>query len=372
MADLYIGLISGTSVDGVDAVLAEFGDRECRIARAQTTPYPSELAERVRSLIETPTTSLAALGALDVAVGRFFAACAAALIRSAALMPAEVAAIGLHGQTIYHSPAGPEPFTLQIGDPNYVAAALGVPTVADFRRLDMALGGQGAPMVPAFHEWLFGSSDELRIILNIGGIANVTVLGPGEPALGFDTGPGNALLDQWVLRCRGERFDRDGAWSAAGSSDRRLLQILLEEPYFDLPAPKSTGRELFHLGWLEQRLALLPERPSEENVQATLAELTARSIADALRRLGHHGERLIVCGGGAYNRDLLGRLERLTGHTVETSAALGLAPDWVEGAAFAWLARARLLGVPGNVPNVTGARQPAVLGGLYYAGTSDP
>lgn len=371
MVECYLGMISGTSVDGVDAVIAEFADRECRVVVARTTPYPPALAERVHALIETPVVSLAELGAVDVAVGRFFAECASALVREADLHPSKISAVGTHGQTIFHGPEGSEPFTLQIGDPNCIAAATGIPTVADFRRLDMALGGQGAPMVPAFHDWLFASSDEPRIVLNIGGIANVTVLVPGEPPLGFDTGPGNALLDQWIMRCRGEPFDRSGAWAAAGRADSGLLELLLQEPYFALQPPKSTGRELFNLDWLERRLATESERPADEDLQATLAELTARSIAEALTRIGHANARLIVCGGGAYNRDLLSRLERIRGGGVETSAALGLAPDWVEATAFAWLARARLKGAPGNIPNVTGARHAAVLGGLYYGGVSE-
>jgi anhydro-N-acetylmuramic acid kinase len=371
MAELYVGLISGTSVDGVDAVVADFSDDRCRIVAARTTAYPPEVAARVRSLITDPVIPLAQLGALDIAVGRFFAACARAIMSEAGCAPADVVAIGHHGQTVFHEPSGPEPFTLQIGDPSAIVAATGVTTVADFRRLDMALGGQGAPMVPAFHEWAFGSADEVRIVLNVGGIANVTILAPGAPTTGFDTGPGNALLDAWIGRCRGRGFDERGAWAASGSVDPSLLEACLGEPYFDLPPPKSTGRELFHLRWLEARLAERGAPLEHGDVQATLAELTAQSIAAAITRLGTPTYRLIVCGGGAYNLDLLARLEAATGVAPETTQAFGIAPDWIEAAAFAWLARARLRGLAGNVPTVTGARQPAVLGGLYYGGGSE-
>lgn len=364
MGSLYLGLISGTSADGVDACLASFDGGVCRIQAAATTAYPPPLRQRVLAIIEDPQVRLEELGAADVAIGRFFAQCALELIGRAGVRPAEVTAIGHHGQTVFHGPSGPEPFSLQLGDPNSVAAITGITTVADLRGMDMALGGQGAPMVPAFHEWLFASPSETRVVLNVGGIANVTVLDPGEPTLGFDTGPGNTLLDAWVGRHLDRDFDASGRWAAGGRVDRRLLDELLGEPYFASPPPKSTGRELFNASWLDRRLAG-PRTVADRDVQTTLAELTAATVTGAIGRLPKTPDRILVCGGGVHNDDLLARLRRLSPCPVESTEAHGLAPDWVEAAAFAWLAAARLENRPGNVPSVTGARQPAVLGGIY-------
>lgn len=365
MSELYVGLISGTSVDGVDAVLADFDTDECHVVAAATTPYPPALAGRVRSLIETPTTSLRELGGLDHALGEFFASCTLALLSNAGVNAASVAAIGHHGQTVFHEPNGPDPFTMQIGDPNVVTARTKIATVADFRRLDMAHGGQGAPLVPAFHAWRFGRTAEPRVVVNIGGISNITVLAPDQPVLGFDTGPGNTLLDLWMRRVNGQSFDDGGRFAASGKVDDRLLNRLRDEPYFAAAAPKSTGRELFNMPWLDARLAGTPELDSAD-VQATLAELTAVTIVGAIETVQPNCRRLVVCGGGAHNLDLLGRLRRLSGVTVDTTATHGLDPDWVEGVAFAWLARQRLHKQPGNVPTVTGARRAAILGGVYW------
>ena len=369
MSALYIGLISGTSIDGADTVIAEFGDHECRLVAAKTTAYPEDLRQRVHNLITAAGTTLREIGGLDTALGAFFADCVLTLLDEAGLTAHEIRAIGHHGQTVFHEPQGAEPFTLQLGDPNRLVAATGIATVADFRRLDMALGGQGAPMVPAFHEWLFRDPNETRVIVNIGGIANVTVLRPDQPTLGFDTGPGNTLLDYWIRSARGEPFDAGGAWAAQGEVLPELVAACLAEPYFDLEPPKSTGRELFNANWLTHRLGDTSIQRRSQDVQASLAELTAVTIAAAIDRLDLDAPRLIVCGGGAYNDDLLTRLARRSGREVESTARHGLAPDWVEGAAFAWLARARLAAEPGNVPTVTGARQAAVLGGVYCGGT---
>jgi anhydro-N-acetylmuramic acid kinase len=253
---------------------------------------------------------------------------------------------------------------LQIGDPNVIAAATGITTVADFRRMDMALGGQGAPLVPAFHAWRFQHAHEQRAVVNIGGIANVTVLAPGEAVRGFDTGPGNTLLDLWVRAQRSQPFDDAGRWAASGQVNDRLLQACLADPFFAARPPKSTGREYFHRAWLDRQLASVGA-VSDADVQATLAELTAATIAAAIRSELEHCQDIIVCGGGAHNADLLRRLRRLATARVTTTEAHGFSPDWVEAAAFAWLARARLREIPGNVPSVTGARRPAVLGSVY-------
>jgi anhydro-N-acetylmuramic acid kinase len=365
MGELYLGMMSGTSIDGVDAVLIELGDASCTVLRAATTPFPPSLLSRLRRIVEVPQASLRELGALDHAVGRFFGDCALALLADAGIDRAKVTAIGHHGQTIFHEPSGDEPFSMQIGDPNVVAAMTRICTVADFRRLDIASGGQGAPLVPAFHAWCFGSANGSRAIVNIGGIANVTALRSSDAPVGFDTGPGNTLLDLWARRHRGVDYDRDGAWAASGRAHDALLRELLTEPYFMKAPPKSTGRELFNAAWLDARLAsgasLAPA-----DVQATLAELTATTIVAGVEETLPNCDQLIVCGGGAHNADLMGRLSRLSGRAVATTAAFGIAPDWVEGAAFGWLARARLRGEVGNVPSVTGAHRAVVLGGVYW------
>jgi len=364
--DRYLGMLSGTSIDGVDAVLAEIGEHDCRVIVAKTTPFPPALLARLQKLVEVPQTSLRDLGALDVAVGRFFADCALEVIAGAGLKPAEIAAIGSHGQTVYHDPHGEEPFSLQLGDANTIAATTGITTVADFRGLDVALGGQGAPLVPAFHAWRFAHASEQRAVVNIGGIANITVLSPGRDIRGFDTGPGNTLLDLWIRRCKGQPFDRGGRWAASGNVNDRLLRGCLAEPFFHAPPPKSTGRELFNLAWVERHLDSA-SGPSDVDVQSTLAELTATTIAAAIRAELPACHAVIVCGGGAHNDDLMSRLRRLTTARVTTTEPYGIGPDWVEGALFAWLARARIRGLPGNIPTVTGARRRAVLGSVYLA-----
>jgi anhydro-N-acetylmuramic acid kinase len=366
----YLGLISGTSVDGVDACIAEFRARRCRILGARTTPYPTELRERVQALITAPQAALREIGGVDVALGRFFGTCALSVVRDAGLRPRDITAIGHHGQTVFHAPADTEPFSMQLGDPNSVAALTGITTVADFRRRDMAHGGQGAPLVPAFHDWLWRTPRETRVIVNIGGIANVTIIRPGKSIVGFDTGPGNTLLDAWIQSCRGQLYDADGAWARQGTVADKLLRSLERDPYFASRPPKSTGREHFNLAWLEQRLGTANAWRAGD-VQATLAELTAATIVAAIEDLGVRKYRLIVCGGGARNGDLLLRLKRLCGHDPETTGAYGVPPDYVEAAAFAWLARARLQHAPGNVPSVTGARQTVILGGVYYGSEPD-
>jgi anhydro-N-acetylmuramic acid kinase len=370
MGTLYLGLISGTSVDGVDACIADFRAHRCRILGARTTPYPVELRERIQALITAPQAALREIGGVDVTLGRFFGTCALSVIRDAGLRPGDIAAIGHHGQTVFHAPTGAEPFSMQLGDPNSVAALTGITTVADFRRRDMAHGGQGAPLVPAFHDWLWRTPRETRVIVNIGGIANVTIIRPGKPTIGFDTGPGNTLLDAWIQSRRGQPYDANGAWANRGTVDEVLLRNLRRDPYFAARPPKSTGREHFNLAWLEQCLGAEKARRPED-VQATLAELTAATIVAAIEGSGVGKYRLIVCGGGASNGDLLLRLKRLGGRHPETTGAHGVPPDYVEAAAFAWLARARLQRTAGNVPSVTGARQSVTLGGVYYGGEPD-
>lgn len=366
---LFIGLMSGTSLDGIDAALVDFSSSSPQILAAHTFPLPIALRSELLWLCQPGDNEIERLGRADRALAMAFADAANQILQSSGIAASTVRAIGSHGQTIRHRPApnaeGPA-FTLQIGDPNTIAELTGITTVADFRRRDIAAGGQGAPLVPAFHKAVFGGSTE-RVIVNIGGMANITVLPLHSPISGFDTGPGNALLDGWIRRHQALEYDRNGAWACGGNVHPQLLESLLADPFFAAPAPKSTGREHFNLEWLDQHLSQL-QRIEPADIQATLAELTAATIADAINQLPFAAAEVFACGGGAYNRDLMQRLQcRLPrcrlGHTGE----LGIAPEWVEAAAFAWLARATLAGLPGNEPAVTGAAGYRVLGSIFPA-----
>lgn len=370
MSALYLGLISGTSADGIDAALLAC-EAEPRVLWARTHPYPEPLREALLPLIarRRAPSSLEELGELDARVGRCFAEAALALLAQAGVPPAAVRAIGSHGQTISHRPEGELAHTWQIGDPTRIAEQTGILTVADFRRRDIAAGGQGAPLVPAFHAACFRSATEDRVVLNLGGIANLTVLPSNleAPVLGFDCGPGNALMDEWVRLHRGEPFDRRGDWAASGCPDPVLLSSLLAEPFFARPPPKSTGREQFNLHWLARRCPALADLEPAD-VQATLLELTARSVASAIAAHAPFCQRVLVCGGGVHNARLIERLRTLLApRPVESTAQHGIDPDFVEAAAFAWLAAATLAGRPGNLPEVTGARGPRILGAIYPA-----
>ena len=363
----YIGLMSGTSMDGVDAVIARFDDNAVALDATLKSEYPDELRERLRTATAKPAEAgLDEVGELDTWVGECFAAAVVELLHTANIAPASVTAIGSHGQTLRHRPDSPHRFTLQIGNPAAIAAITGIDTIADFRRADVAEGGEGAPLVPPFHRWLLHSSTEDRAVLNIGGIANLTVLpASGEAVTGFDTGPANTLLDAWHRRHRGADFDDDGNWAASGTVDDALLDRLLGDDYFQSPPPKSTGVEHFNLDWA-MRCGL--DGLAAEDVQATFAELTAASIGNALQSWAPETVRLYLCGGGVHNGDLVTRLGRHAGvPDIESTEAAGLDPDWVEATAFAWLAMQHLLGQPGNLSSVTGARRESVLGARYPA-----
>jgi anhydro-N-acetylmuramic acid kinase len=363
---LYLGLMSGTSMDGIDAALLDIESSGMRLRAAVARDWPPALQRRLRRAAEDyEHIGLTELGQLDTAVAVEFALAATQLLRASAVPASEVRAIGSHGQTILHSPRGDAPFTLQIGDPNIIAERLGMDVVADFRRRDLAAGGEGAPLMPAFHAAAFAAAGHTRAVANIGGIANVTLLALDGSVTGFDTGPGNCLLDAWVRRQLGLACDSRGAWAASGTPQPVLLQRLLQEPYFARPPPKSTGRETFSDAWLALALQGLSVPPAD--VQATLSELTARSIAGSiLDAAGTAPDQLLVCGGGAFNTDLMARLARcLPGTRVTTTAERGIAPEHVEAAGFAWLAHRYLSGMSGNLPSVTGARHPVPLGALY-------
>ncbi len=365
---LFIGLMSGTSADGIDAALVQFpAAGGCRFVHGHTFDWEPETRAALIALGQgREPVSLDALGQLDAEVGIAFAAAANGLLERAGIDRARVQAIGSHGQTIRHRPTSDPAFTWQIGDANRIAELTGITTVADFRRRDVAAGGHGAPLMPAFHLAMLGSADEDRAVLNLGGIANLSLLARDGSLRGFDTGPANALLDGWCQRHRGTAFDADGAFAASGQVDAELLARLLDDPWFALPPPKSTGREQFHLDWVDARIGGEPLAPAD--VQATLLELTAATVADALLAHLPGAKRLLVCGGGVRNPALLQRIgARLPGVTVVSSAEHGLDPDYMEAMGFAWLARETLAGRPGNLPSVSGARGPRILGAIHPA-----
>lgn len=365
MSDYYVGLISGTSMDGIDAVVVSFGEHTVHIAATWSHHYPEALRASLLTAIRAPLdVELDKDGELHREVGECFRDAALEVIELSGLDRRTLRGIGSHGQTLRHQPDADEPFSLQIGDAGIIAAGTGLPVIADFRQADIAAGGQGAPLVPPFHEWLFHSSEHDRVVVNIGGIANITVLPAKEgDVTGFDTGPGNGLMDAWVRENHGVAFDHDGEWAASGTLDDELLARMLRDPYFAAAAPKSTGFEYFNPAWLSgfelQELA-----PAD--VQATLCELTARTIAADIATAAPNCDQVFVCGGGAHNQNLMRRLSRNISETsVASTAAVGLDPDWVEAIAFAWLAMRTQNGETGNLPSVTGASQKVILGELH-------
>ncbi len=375
---LFVGLISGTSADGIDAALVRFQSPQANdapasveLVRGRTYAWNDALRARLVALGQgSDAQSLDELGTLDVQIAEAFAAATLRLLEEAGVPASEVRAIGSHGQTVRHRPAGARfdgrhPFTWQMGDGGLIAERTGIATVSDFRRRDVAAGGHGAPLLPALHADLLHSADEDRAVLNLGGIANFTLLPAQGAVRGFDTGPANCLLDAWCLRHTGAAFDAGGVFAAQGQLDPDLLMRLLDEPWFMLPPPKSTGREHFHLAWVERRL---DGDESPTDVQATLLELSAMTIADALRAHQPGTQRVLACGGGVHNPRLLERIgAQLPGVAVESTARHGVDPDFVEAMGFAWLARQTLSGRPGNLPSVTGAIGPRVLGAIHPA-----
>ena len=362
-AERYVGLMSGTSLDGVDAVLAEISAAGAiQLLRTHYLPYPDSLREQLLAL-HTPQADEIHLAACAANVlARLYADAVRTLLDGAP--PHAVRAIGCHGQTLRHRPA--DGYSLQIGNAALLAEHAGIAVVADFRSRDIAAGGQGAPLVPAFHAQALRHPTIHRVIANIGGIANITDLPVNGAVRGWDTGPGNMLLDAWIKRHSGAHYDRDGAWAAAGTVHPGLLEALLKHAYLQLPPPKSAGREQFNLDWLDTTLSRLPSIPAPADVQTTLLELTAVSLCRAVSQQCEGVQELYVCGGGAHNHALMRRINaHLPDIQVATTAELGIDPDWVEALAFAWLARQALHHAPGNLPSVTGAQGPRILGAIY-------
>lgn len=370
---LYIGLMSGTSADGMDGALVDVTDNGFRLLATRSRHHSPAVKSSIESIIRLyPHVENQEIVWLDETLGTDFAGLAAELIEAAG-PETELTAIGSHGQTIYHGPYDHPPVTVQLGNPQRIADLTGVTTVGDFRTNDLRAGGQGAPLAPGFHNAMFRRNGANRMVVNVGGIANVTSLpaDPAAPVLGFDTGPGNTLMDQWCRAHTGNPYDAGGQWASGGRSPERFVAALLADPYFAAPPPKSTGREYFHLDWMKRRYpAWQDEEPAD--IQAGLLEVTARSIVQAIDFVrGADACETYICGGGARNTALMARLAELSGGPLATTEALGLSPEWVEACAFAWLAHRRVNGRPGNLPSVTGASKEVLLGEIHApAGSS--
>jgi len=358
--ELYIGMISGTSRDGVDTVLVSFAQKHAKILQSICAPYPPDLAASLdRMICPGKRPSGNQTDPLDLQLAEFFSQTALRVIEQAGIEKQAVTAIGSHGQTVWHHPAGTEPESIQLGNPKQIAGSTGIVTIGDFRRADIEAGGQGAPLAPLLHRALFKPEKGTRIILNLGGIANISILESNGSVSGFDTGPANCLLDGWIREQRGEPYDKEGAWSAGGAVNKLLLLNLLMDPWFKKPPPKSTGLEHFNLQWLKKQELVNSINPRD--VQATLAQLTASTVATAIAP--SKPSDILVCGGGAHNTDLSHRIQDLVpGIPVLSTATQGLDPDWVEAVLFAWLARERLAGNAQDTRRITGACQPVLLG----------
>ncbi|MCP4178603.1 MAG: anhydro-N-acetylmuramic acid kinase [bacterium] len=362
----YIGIMSGTSVDGIDAVLVENVDNKLVFVDSYTAPFPEDLKQDILELLLTFQIHLLKLGEIDSRLGICYAEAVNELLKKTGVDRKDVKAIGCHGQTVFHSPRGNYPFTMQIGDGNKVAGLTGIKTINDFRRMDMAFGGDGAPLAPAFHYGYLRSNVENRIILNLGGIANITILNNNsDEILGFDTGPANCLMDLWIQKYKKMKYDKNGEWALSGSINELFLNELLKEPYFNLDPPKSTGKELFNIDWLESKLSQFNDIKNED-VQTALCDLTAKTVADAILKYSPETDAVYSCGGGAYNKYLQQRLGHyLKGVKISVTDELGIPVQWVEAIAFAWLAKQRVESKPGNIPSVTGASKKVLLGAVY-------
>lgn len=353
-------------MDAIDVVVADLDDQSVTVPAYQQFPIPENIQHRVRAV--NSSSSIDTITELDVILAGLFADAVCSLLDSSGVKAEDIVAIGHHGQTVLHLPEDQHPRTLQIGDANIIAEKTGITTVADFRRMDIAAGGQGAPLTPGFHAWYFKSFKGKQLILNIGGMANLTIVN-GDDVTGFDSGPGNALLDDWIRQHQGLDFDRDGQWASSGQCHDALLKSMLDYDYFAKKPPKSTGKDEFNLTWLNNLIDQCKEKPSAVDVQSTVLQLSAQTISEAIcehARDAGDAVEIIVCGGGCHNITLMGKLELLL-EDIEISCTdkYDIDPDAVEAIAFAWLAKQRLEGKPGNIPSVTGASKPVILGGIY-------
>lgn len=359
MGALYIGVMSGTSLDGIDIALCEIDDASCKLIHSHEYPFPEDLQKEVLNLISNPVT-LGKVGTLHIKLGNLFAKSINTFVQEKAINTNKIVAIGLHGQTLWHAPAVEFPFSMQLGCPNIVSTQTGIKVVSDFRSMDVANGGQGAPFAPAFHEFLFSHLKEKAAIINIGGMANITLL--GKNLRGWDTGVGNVLLDYWVKERKYFPYDQNGVFAKSGKIDKTLLENFLSDPYFNLEPPKSTGREYFNWEWLLKHTQEFQSIP-QENIQRTLLELTAQTITNTVKNTDIN--LLIICGGGAKNNFLMERLTELFSGRVQKSDSLNVSGDYMEAMAFAWFAYKRINNEEVNLCSVTGAKKNSILGGIY-------
>jgi anhydro-N-acetylmuramic acid kinase len=360
---LYIGLMSGTSLDGIDAVLVDLSHAQPKLLASHFLTFDAALRSTLLNLHHPISNELHLCQLAGNQLARLYALSIPPLLERADLTSQQISAIGCHGQTIRHCPE--QGYTLQIGNASLLAELTGICVVSDFRSRDIAAGGQGAPLVPAFHDHMLRHPDIHRVILNIGGISNVTDLAPHRATSGFDCGPGNLLMDAWCESHLGSTYDKDGTWAATGNVLPELLTLMLAEPYFAMPPPKSSGRDLFNMAWLRDKL-----RGTEraQDVQATLLELSCVSIAQSIQHFCTGAQEIYLCGGGAHNQTLRSRLSQLLpDSTIQTTDALDVSGDYLEAIAFAWLAQQTMQGKPGNRPRVTGAAHPCVLGAIHPA-----
>ena len=368
----YIGLMSGTSIDGIDAALVHFAKNKINIVSTYTLPIGDELKQEILGLCTPGNNEIARMSTLDQLLGELFAQAALAVCANARIAPEDIKAIGSHGQTIRHHPKTKthRGFSLQIGDPNIIAQGTGITTITDFRRRDIAAGGHGAPLAPAFHRTAFSAADKDRMVVNLGGIANISYLPAKGTTLGFDSGPANMLMDSWCYKHTKQPYDRDGLWAESGETNGELLHQLLQHPYFVAAPPKSTGRETFNIQWLENALKGIKTNIRREDVQATLLNLTVQTIAEAIKQIDPaNAAEVYICGGGAKNAALRKQLAAAVApRALANTKALGIDGDWVECAAFAWLAKQTLAHQSGNLPEVTGAQKGVILGGIYWGG----
>jgi len=368
MPELYIGLMSGTSLDGIDAGLVEFDGEKIKLLAFDYSPFSEPIKNEIKALSQANApVLLKSYGAIDTKLGYLFAQACTNLLKKANISSSAVKAVGSHGQTIYHAPEIPSAFSLQIGDPNIIAEKTGITTIADFRRRDIAAGGQGAPLVPAFHQAIFSQTFDLSkqniTIVNIGGIANITYLS-ADKTIGFDTGPGNTLMDYWIQKNLDTVYDKNGSWAKKGKANPELLKAFKQDSYFNLSIPKSTGKEYFSPLWLKEKTHLTP-KCCVNDIQTSLCHLTAETIAEAIQKHAPLTDQTLICGGGIHNAYLIDLIKSNLDHPVSSTAEFGINPDHVEAMAFAWLARQTMNNLSGNLTEVTGANRLVILGGIY-------
>jgi anhydro-N-acetylmuramic acid kinase len=366
MNKLYLGILSGTSMDAIDIAAVDFNAGYPKIIASLSTPITAEYKNTYRQIINSGQCTVQQLGEIDHLTGQQFANAVLKFLDHSNIAKKDITAIGSHGQTLWHAPDATIPFTMQIGDPNIIAVRSGITTVADFRRADIAAGGKGAPFAPAFHQEFFSSPTEARCILNVGGISNVSLLA-NNTVFGFDPGPGNCLMDLWTKKHFNIEYDKDGEIAQTGTYSPELLRLCLNDPYFSKAAPKSTGIEYFNEQWLSSKIEKLNTHLIATDILATLLQLTAQTVANAIQNSNCPTAKVYMCGGGAKNHTLVAELSKLLASDVKNTKSLGIDPDWMECALFAWLAKQTVSGQAVNLTTITGASKPVILGGIYAA-----